>query len=118
MGCVESLQAKIGGLTTTIADHQDGNLIGTGPTGSADASAPTRRPWQMALSLERLQEERFVGFNDAAFARCTMSGGLLQETMAPEKRRVFVDPAAAGGGTYAHPIDQGLGMAQPLVALA
>jgi hypothetical protein len=118
MGSIEFLQAEIGGLATAVAHHQHSNLIGAGSTGPSDTASSAGRPWQVALSLERLQEKGFVGFDNSAFVRGPMSGCLLQEAVTPEEGRVLVDLTAPGCASHTHAVDQGLAVAQPLFALA
>ena len=65
----------------------------------------------MTLPFEGFQEERLIGLNDAAFMGVMgglMPGDLLQESVAPQKRGVFVDLALLGGRAYAHAINQRL----------
>ena len=111
-------QAKVGRLTTTVTDDQNGDLIGAGTSSSPDAPASASWPRQMALSLERFQEEGFVGFDNPAFVRGPMLGDLLQKPVTPEEGGVLVDPTTPGGGSYAYPVDQRLTIAQPLLTLA
>lgn len=62
----------------------------------------------MALPFEGFQEKCLVGLNDTAFMGGLMLGDLLQESVAPQKRGVFVDLALLGGRAYAHAINQRL----------
>lgn len=118
MGRIELVQAEIGRLTTAVAHHQHGNLIAAGAPGPSDTAPSAGWPWQVALSLERLQEKDLVGFDNPAFVRGPMPGSLLQKAVRPEKGHVLVDPAAAGGGPHAYAIDRGLRITQPLLTLA
>ena len=118
MGSIEFLQAEISGLATAVAHHQDSNLIGAGSPGPSDTAPSAGRPRQVALSLERLKEKGFVGFDNPALMRGPMPGYLLQEAVTPEEGRVLVDLTAAGCASHTDAVDQGLAVAQPLFALA
>lgn len=100
MGRIKLLQAEVGSLATAVADHQNGNLIGAGAPGPSNAAPSASWPRQVTLPFERLQEEGFVGFDNAAFVRGPMPGCLLKNAVTPEEGRVLVDPAATGCGSH------------------
>lgn len=92
-------------MSTAVADHEHSNLIGAGSTDPSGTASSASRPWQMALSLERLQEKGFVGFDNSAFVRGPMSGRLLQKAVTPKEGRVLVDLTAPGCTSHTHAVN-------------
>lgn len=110
---IELAQQKIGRVAFLVAHHHHRNLFGACASCFANTTAFARWCWQMALSLEGLQKERFIGLHNAGFSGVAMPSGLRQETVSPSECRVLADTTALCRHTYGQPLDQSLGIRLP-----
>lgn len=75
-------------------------------------------PVQVALSLEGLQKESLVRFDNAARAPIAMLGNGGETTMPRQEGRVLLDAAMLSRSSDGEAIDQGLGVSLPSTGLA
>lgn len=115
---VQPGQLKVGGMPCTVAHHQHRDPVLARATRGPDTTASTRRAQQVALTLEGLQEEGLIGFDNAAFVPVAMLGSGAQKALSPQKGRVLVHTAGSGGLAHREAIDQGLGVGLPAIGLA
>jgi hypothetical protein len=97
MLCIQLLQFEVRGMPLAITYHHDRNLILACAARFAHSTSLAWRSWQLALTLEGLQKERFINLNDSRFMCCMVLGRAGQEAMSPEKSCVLADAASLGG---------------------
>jgi hypothetical protein len=114
VGRVDTFEPKVSRLSAALAYHQDSNMLPV----RAYPAAFACRSMQLAFALEGFQEESLVGFDNPSLVRGAVRGRSLKKAMAPEKRSVFIHTASLGRLAHAHPLNQGLTIAQPLFTFA
>ena len=115
--CIQFGQLKVCRMPFPVPHHHYRNLIGSGASRHPDAATSACRPGEMALSLEGLEEESLIHFDDALFVQGLMSYGRLQEPVSPQEGRILGNAALTGGSPHGDPINQGLSVIPPTICL-
>lgn len=74
---IQFVQSEIGGLTTAIPHHHDGNLVPTGSSGSSHPAPLACGPGQLPLPLERFEKEGLIGLDNPRFMRGTVANSSM-----------------------------------------
>lgn len=115
---IELVQLEVGSVSFTVANHHNRDLVFARSTRGPDTAALASRPGQAALSLEGLQEEGLIRFDNAALTRIAMPCNGKQKTVSPQESSVFVDATMLRRLPEREAIDQGLGVGMPAIGFA
>ena len=117
-GCIEAREDGVERGAGAVASHDDGNLLGREAALGGFAAAATRWSGKTAPpTLERLENEGLIGFDDARKALGFVELESGEKPMPPPEGGARVDLATLGRLGQALPFDQGSRLIEPAILL-